>query len=232
LVSVRSAEEALAALAGGADLIDVKEPKLGSLGAATSQVWQEVAAAIGTARPLSAALGELFAFEPVSPMALQGYRYAKLGLSDCVQRFDWRDRWHAALATLPPWISPVAVVYADHETAGAPPPEEILRSGRAFGCRTLLVDTFDKQRGDVFAEMGREGIANLFAEARGYGTQVVLAGSLRLSCLPQVVDLSPDYIAIRGAVCRPTRAGALNQDLVREWADFLVFPAGIARQAR
>ena len=34
LVSVRSAAEALAALAGGADVIDVKEPNQGSLGAA------------------------------------------------------------------------------------------------------------------------------------------------------------------------------------------------------
>ena len=34
LVSVRSPEEALAALEGGADLIDVKEPSRGPLGAA------------------------------------------------------------------------------------------------------------------------------------------------------------------------------------------------------
>ena len=33
LVSVRSAAEARAALSGGADIIDAKEPSLGSLGA-------------------------------------------------------------------------------------------------------------------------------------------------------------------------------------------------------
>ena len=37
LVSVRSAAEALSALAGGADVIDVKEPNRGSLGAADDE---------------------------------------------------------------------------------------------------------------------------------------------------------------------------------------------------
>src|SRR5690606_38342384 len=42
LVSVRNRAEALAALAGGADLIDVKEPWRGSLGAAPPHVMEEV----------------------------------------------------------------------------------------------------------------------------------------------------------------------------------------------
>ena len=42
LVSVRSKAEALAALAGGATIVDVKEPKNGSLGRATFDVWREV----------------------------------------------------------------------------------------------------------------------------------------------------------------------------------------------
>ena len=59
LVSVRDASEALAALRGGAALIDVKEPRLGSLGAATPEVWREVRRVVPTEVPCSAALGEL-----------------------------------------------------------------------------------------------------------------------------------------------------------------------------
>lgn len=221
LVSVRSAEEAASALAGGADLIDVKEPQLGSLGAASPEVWQQVAEVIGTTRPLSAALGELLTFRPVSSAALQGYRYAKLGLSGCAPCPDSPGRWKAALATLPQWINPVAVVYADVESAQAPPPEEILRTGAALGCRTLLVDTFDKQQGSVFDCLGAKRLTSLFAEARQHEMQIVLAGSLQLPCLREALELSPDYIAIRGAVCRPTRAGTLQQNLVRAWANRL-----------
>jgi uncharacterized protein (UPF0264 family) len=42
LVSVRNVEEAEAALAGGADLIDIKEPLHGSLGAASAEVCEAI----------------------------------------------------------------------------------------------------------------------------------------------------------------------------------------------
>jgi uncharacterized protein (UPF0264 family) len=59
LVSVRSAAEAAAALAGGAGLIDVKEPARGALGRADAAVIAAVVRAVGGRRPVSAALGEL-----------------------------------------------------------------------------------------------------------------------------------------------------------------------------
>src|SRR5207244_7336185 len=42
LVSVRSAAEAETALAGGADVVDVKEPRRGALGPADPSVWKQV----------------------------------------------------------------------------------------------------------------------------------------------------------------------------------------------
>src|SRR3712207_4897772 len=59
LVSVRSAEEAEAALAGGADLIDVKEPRGGSLGRAEDWVLAGVLRRVSGRRPVSAAMGGL-----------------------------------------------------------------------------------------------------------------------------------------------------------------------------
>lgn len=220
LVSVRSAAEAQAALAGGADLIDVKEPRLGSLGAASPQVWREVAAAIGDARPLSAALGELLDFQQLPSDALMGYRYAKLGLARCANQPDWQDLWRAALATLPAGVSPVAVVYADSESA-APKPHEILRCAHALGCRALLIDSFGKQQGAVFDHLAMEELIHLFAQARNYEMQVVLAGSLSLSRLPLALELSPDYIAVRGALCKANRTGELDENLVCLWAERL-----------
>jgi len=67
LVSVRDAAEARAALVGGADLIDVKEPSRGSLGRAEADTIAAVAHAVGGRTPVSAALGELrdWADEPL-----------------------------------------------------------------------------------------------------------------------------------------------------------------------
>ena len=53
LVSVRSAEEVSAALAGGADIIDAKEPARGSLGRVTPAVLSAIAARTPASVPLS-----------------------------------------------------------------------------------------------------------------------------------------------------------------------------------
>src|SRR5271166_6814929 len=50
LISVRSADEARTALAGGASIIDVKEPDHGSLGQAPWSVWRDVHTVASTAR--------------------------------------------------------------------------------------------------------------------------------------------------------------------------------------
>ena len=59
LVSVRSADEALQAVAAGVDLVDVKEPSRGSLGRADWSQTLAILRAVAGRRPVSAALGEL-----------------------------------------------------------------------------------------------------------------------------------------------------------------------------
>ena len=124
LISVRSAVEALEALAGGADWIDVKEPRRGSLGAADVSVMREVIAAVAGQTPVSAALGELLdsetpQFHSFIESLPTGLNFAKFGLAGCARRSDWRTQWQAAIQRLPHSIQPVAVVYADHHAAAA-----------------------------------------------------------------------------------------------------------------
>jgi (5-formylfuran-3-yl)methyl phosphate synthase len=59
LVSVRSASEVGAALAGGADIIDAKEPRHGSLGAVSRRTLASITAVVPPECPLSIALGDL-----------------------------------------------------------------------------------------------------------------------------------------------------------------------------
>src|SRR5688500_6493961 len=58
LVSVRSGDEVVAALAGGADIIDAKEPARGSLGPVERDVLVAVAACTPGPVPLSVARGD------------------------------------------------------------------------------------------------------------------------------------------------------------------------------
>src|SRR6266571_9545007 len=55
LVRVRWAS---AALAGGADVIDAKDPLAGALGAVSVEVLREIYAAVARRRPVTAALGD------------------------------------------------------------------------------------------------------------------------------------------------------------------------------
>ena len=123
LVSVRDADEARLALGGGADLIDVKEPSRGPLGAADAATIERVSTAVAGRVPTSAALGELRDHGPLATLPCGCVDYAKFGLSGCAG--DWTSPLRAALAALPEGVVGVAVCYADWKAACAPDPVPI-----------------------------------------------------------------------------------------------------------
>ena len=58
LISPRNMEEALAAIRGGADILDIKNPEEGSLGANFPWIITEVRQAVPVSIPISAAIGD------------------------------------------------------------------------------------------------------------------------------------------------------------------------------
>jgi len=222
LVSVRNASEARAALAGGADLIDIKEPWRGSLGAADPRVWNDVARAIGDRRPLSVALGEFMDDNVLSLAArVSGVQYAKVGLSGARGRADWRARWRMVIRHLPPGIEPVAVIYADWQRALSPAPHDVLCQASDIGCRNVLVDTFSKRGGGLFQVFSDYQLRQLIERVRHRQLGLVLAGSLNESDFPRVLALRPDWIAVRGAACWGGRRGKVSAEHVRRLSSHL-----------
>ncbi|HUE75078.1 MAG TPA: (5-formylfuran-3-yl)methyl phosphate synthase [Pirellulaceae bacterium] len=224
LVSVRNGAEAASALAGGANVIDIKEPDRGALGAADPQVWREVLDTVAGRAPVSAALGELFAADAssasVQDLAAQtaGLAFAKVGLAGATTIGDWPALWKHSLAALPHTVLPVAVAYADWQSAAAPPPEEVIDRGAESGCALVLFDTFTKSGGCLLDHLPPATLARLMHRAAQRSLKVVLAGSLSLSLLPRVLPLSPALIAVRGAACRGNRSSAIDADQVRSLA--------------
>src|SRR5262245_13052728 len=90
LVSVRNAAEAEEAIAGGAAIIDIKEPSRGSLGSADRDVASATIRAVAGRRPISVALGELVDLWGGVPISSPDVAYFKAGLSESEGRFDWR----------------------------------------------------------------------------------------------------------------------------------------------
>jgi uncharacterized protein (UPF0264 family) len=211
LVSVRSAIEAGAALAGGASIIDVKEPSRGPLGRADGSVWRDVRRAVPASIPVSVALGELNDWVEPSRVEIPGDLWAgiafrKLGLSDAGP--DWIDRWRdlspAAIAVgrpgepreRPSWV---AVVYLDWEKARAPDPDTVIRTaGEMEDCAGVLFDTWDKSVRTGADSRWERWIARV----RELGRFVALAGSMDAPAIRRLRYLEPDVFAVRGAACR------------------------------
>jgi uncharacterized protein (UPF0264 family) len=221
LVSVRDRFEAAIALEGGADLIDVKEPLAGSLGAARIDRVREVIDHVGGRLPTSAALGELVDCQPENLLTLpKSLSYVKLGLAGCAKLSDWPQRWSAAARAISSPTRLVAVVYADR-AADAPCPDEIIRHAVTLNCGALLVDTFDKGRGNLFHHWTIEQVERFVRQARRLGVMSVLAGSLSREAIAKLLPLQPDYVAVRGAVCRGSRTTIVDRDLVANLADLV-----------
>ncbi|CAN5911134.1 (5-formylfuran-3-yl)methyl phosphate synthase [soil metagenome] len=223
LVSVRSASEALAALTGGATVIDVKEPDRGPLGRADEEVWRAVREVVPTEVPLSVALGELGHWRdrgqdrglsiPPAP-DFSGIAYRKLGLASAGRR--WVEHWRQLRDAWGPGPSWVAVAYADWEIAGAPDPEDVGALALEIPeCAGVLVDTWDKSRPGPLDRTWASWIAGL----QERGRFVALAGGLDARAIRRLAPLRPDLFAVRGSACKHgDRLEAIDPERVAELA--------------
>ncbi len=227
LVSVRTVQEAEAALAGGADLIDVKEPAHGSLGRASEAALTAVLRTVAGRRPVSAALGELAAGAAVPlPCPPDGLAYAKWGLSGYAERTDacWRNLAGAAeqLRLRLPDCRPVAVAYADWRRAGSPPPVEVFRFSQDLQAGAFLLDTWQKDGTTLLDWFSVGEVSELCQRCRAAGVPVALAGSLGASEIRRLLSVRPDWFAVRGAVCEGNqRTGRLCAQRVRALVDLI-----------
>jgi uncharacterized protein (UPF0264 family) len=213
LVSVRNPLEARAAVAGGCDLLDIKEPNRGALGMADrdmmAAIAQYAAACRGSETPLpcSAALGELvdWTTERAEFSLPPGIDYVKLGAAHIDSAARWLEAWQEVqrrLETVPQQgLRWVAVAYADWRTANSLEPARLLETARTAGCDTLLIDTFDKGAGNLLRLIERAELRRLSDSAHQAGLKFALAGSLRSPQFAELVEVGPDILGVRGAAC-------------------------------
>ena len=230
LVSVRDAGEAAAALAGGATIIDVKEPAHGSLGRADPPTIAAIAGVVGTQTPWTMACGELReGIDTIAahlrrvvsllPAAAEPPAAVKVGLAGMAGE-DWGRAFRDLLAALPAGPDRVAVAYADWQAVRAPPPRDVVELAAAAGCAAILVDTCDKAGGGLLDCCPAGQVAGLVAEARRAGLQVAVAGRRTIGQIPAIWALGPDVVALRSAVCSngpdgSGRLGRVREHLVR-----------------
>ena len=223
LVSVRNASEAGSALAGGADIIDAKEPINGPLGAVSSDVLHEIAATLGNAAPVSAALGDICEDDVLDRAVAArqaGVTFVKVGFAGMRQR-QQLEEVVLTLARAAPPPALVLVAYADFDVAGAPPPAEILTLAAQINPAGILLDTYDKDGAGLTSLMHASTLATFVSRAKASGCFVALAGRLSLEDIETVHDLGADVIGLRGAACDGGRNGVVTSTRVRALCDHI-----------
>lgn len=203
LASVSSLEEALLAEQENVDIIDLKQPALGALGALESQQVAQIVAALGDNQPISATIGDLpmqadLIFNAVKAMADTGVDYIKIGF------FPGQD-WHAVIEKLHLLIQAstaqqplklIAVLFADQQ----PDLETIEQFARA-GFTGIMLDTMNKANGSLTQVMAFNTIRSFVESAKQNQLLCGLAGSLRVTDIKPLLPLTVDYLGFRGALC-------------------------------
>jgi len=223
LVSVTSPDEAREAVAGGADILDVKNPAEGSLGAHSPRVIQAVRAIAPPTLPVSAAIGDMPHLPGTAALAALGAAtcgatYIKVGL--------WGSKTEAEAVSLLlevqravsafPGALVIAAGYADAERAGLLSPALLPRIARATGVKGFMLDTAIKDGRRLFEFLAPETLQTLATEAHAAGLLFALAGSLQETDLPLIQKLGADVVGVRSAACRDgCRAGPLDAECVR-----------------
>jgi uncharacterized protein (UPF0264 family) len=207
LVSVRDARDARAAVRGGAEIVDAKDPRRGALGPVTPRTLARIRAAVPPGIPVSAALGDAAA-ERVVP---RGVAYVKVGLPDVRDAEHARALAHrAAQGAAEAGAELVLVAYADASRAGTPPPLAVPDIAAAAGARGVLLDTAFKDRGSLFELLDVARVAQWLAAARAAGLFTALAGSLGEPGLRTALALGADIVGVRGAACDGGRMGRVS----------------------
>ncbi len=220
LVSVASAADASAALAGGADLIDAKDPRSGALGAVSAGVLRRIHATVNAARPVTAALGDASdeaAIEHAARIfARAGATLVKIGFGDISSGRGVEALIAAAVRGASHARSGVvAVAYADGRGAHGLSPADLIGVAARAGAQGVLLDTKDKQGPGLHQLMTTQALERWITGVHAAGLFAAVAGKLTAEHLPMVRDAGADIAGVRGAACEGGRAGRVVADKVR-----------------
>ncbi len=217
LISVKNETEAVEAIQGGVDILDIKDPLNGPLGMAEAETIENISDICEQRQDIqtSAALGELeqWCNSRSIPACLNRLDYLKVGPGNSIHLEQWfeelvqmRTRFQNAGICRPCWI---AVLYADQK------PGTILQQSRQSQYETLsgrleehhfaglLIDTAQKRNGSLRTHFSDKLLHEIVGALHSGGQLCSLAGRLTIQEIETLIQRSvlPDYYAVRSAVC-------------------------------
>ena len=218
LVSPSTIDEAKHSVA--ADIIDVKRPAEGSLGANFPWVIREIKTLL--AKPLSAAIGD-FDYKPGGAAlaaygaACAGADYVKIGLA-----FEGQDKAREVIGAVVravknefPRKYVVIAAYSDYQRMHSISPFEMAPIAAECGADFAMVDTGIKDRQSTFVFMDEGTLRSFTATNEKLGLGTALAGAFKFEDIDALKRIDPDIIGVRGMVCGGDRNATVQEALIK-----------------
>lgn len=198
LVSVSDYAEAIEVLQTDIDILDLKNPREGALGALPLDEISRIVKANGGCKQTSATIGDVpmqpyIVAERVKATFATGVDIVKIGffgthgheacidaLSDCIEQ-------GAKL---------VAVLFADHH-----PDMKLLPKLKQAGFYGVMLDTANKDGRDLLDYKLLDELSDFVRQARALGLYTGLAGSLKEQHIAKLAPVRAHYLGFRGGVC-------------------------------
>jgi len=230
LVSVVDKVEALDGIRGGADILDVKNPKEGSLGANFPRVIREVKSVVPKNLEVSATIGDLPNLPGTASLAalgaaVSGVDYVKVGLFGVKTSKDATTMMTEVVKAVKEYnrgLKTIACGYADFRYVGCVSPLELPMVAHKAEADGVLVDVKIKNGNDnLFSFLTDEQLKEFINQAHEYNLLAALAGSLDVKDIQRVHNLGADIIGVRGAVCtkKDRLVGKLEKEKVMAFAE-------------
>jgi (5-formylfuran-3-yl)methyl phosphate synthase len=206
MVSVQNLEEATEAVAGGADIVDVKNLRETVIGSNFPPVIRRVRNAFPPPLHVSVTLGVVP--NQAGTVSLAVFGAAALGATSVKVGFLQSD-YATALRILQECRraingSPtklIAATFADSHLYGGLDPRLVVPLARESRSDGLLIDTLVKDGRNLFDFLDEPTLRGLVTEGKESGLSTALSGALQVSNLAPLVRINPDIVGVRGAVC-------------------------------
>ncbi len=209
LISVVNEEEAIAAVEGGADIVDVKNPKEGSLGASFPWIIKRILAAVPESVKVSCTLGDSPNLPGAMSLAALGAAttcvdYIKVGLYG-VKNLDaavfLTSNITKAAKSQDSSVSIAVTGYADAIRVGAVNPLLVPEIAAESKADVAMIDTAIKDGKNTFSYLTFEQLKQFVDDSHRNNLSAGIAGALKREDLDSVFALGADIVGLRGAAC-------------------------------
>ncbi len=224
MVSVQNLEEAIEALHGGADIVDVKNLQEALVGSAHPLTVKAVRDAIPGSRHASVTLGVVP--NQAGTVAMAVYAAGILDATSVKVGF-MRTEYEQAVETLLECREAlngfdtklIGSLFADNPLYDGLEADHMIDLAEAGKCDGWLIDTLTKDGRNLFDFMPESQLRDMVLSGKNAGMSTALSGHLKMDDLDELARINPDIVGVRGAVCQKgDRVAAVHRDAVGEFS--------------